>query len=502
MGTQAFEAAIMEYDLLGFDTFPLISGSKKPAIRGWQNQPSHRLWQQAPPNANIAIRGGGEASLAVIDCDEKNVVGTFDKVRQYLATLGYLPDEYPIVQSASGNGRHIYVQLDASLDGHYRELSPEFGAGEFRYGSGSYVTAVPSIIEGKQLVLLSGDFRNLAKLDIDDVLPLINNKNVQQTPTNRIPRRTFLMLKGEELDGYKTRSHAEQAIMVGLINAEFGFIEIVPIFQKYEAAGKYQQLLIKNSKQAQHYLETTYKNALDFATQNESTARQTSYRAMVWAENRAWSGRSGSVDRAVFTAHAHIAHRSGKFQYAASSRELAELSGYGRDATLRATYRLISNNMLNLVKKSTTTLSNVYSLRIVEQIATLPIKEDVRECRILFQHDAFRHGGGLGKSALEVYEKLLIKSETVKDLADMTGRHPKTVGRVLKQMSEKLIDIRTGGIVSMVQNTGKKWKAIEVDLDQIAAIVGTAGTLEAQKKKHNQERELHRQRLLRGIIQK
>src|SRR5512140_3737927 len=102
------DTARAQYEQLGFDTLPLQAGSKKPYARAWQSRLPYRLWQNAPQGANIGIRGGGLANVAFIDCDEPR---TFDAVTNYLTGLGYHGDSYPIVQTASGKGRHIYITL-------------------------------------------------------------------------------------------------------------------------------------------------------------------------------------------------------------------------------------------------------------------------------------------------------------------------------------------------------------------------------------------------------
>ena len=74
---------------------------------------------------------------AFIDCDDKNVVGTFSNVVNWLVGLGYDRDTLPIVQTASGVGRHVYVNFTNSLLGSRRNFINSFGAGDFRYGSAS-----------------------------------------------------------------------------------------------------------------------------------------------------------------------------------------------------------------------------------------------------------------------------------------------------------------------------------------------------------------------------
>src|SRR6187551_3992458 len=101
------DMARMEYAEYGFDTLPLLPGSKKAFPHSWQIRTPYRLWQNAPDGANIAIRGGGLAKVAMIDCDE---LRTFENITNWLSGLGYHAGDYPIVQTPSGAGRcHIYA---------------------------------------------------------------------------------------------------------------------------------------------------------------------------------------------------------------------------------------------------------------------------------------------------------------------------------------------------------------------------------------------------------
>jgi hypothetical protein len=59
-------------------------------------------------------------------------------------------------------------------------------------------------------------------------------------------------------------------------------------------------------------------------------------------------------------------------------------------------------------------------------------------------------------------------------------------------MSE-IIDPHTGEVIEMVSELeGGVWQAHEVDLNQVARLVGTAGTAQRQRKMHEVERQQHR----------
>ena len=109
----------------------------------------------------------------------------------------------------------------------------------------------------------------------------------------------------------------------------------------------------------------------------------------------------------------------------------------------------------------------------------------------LLSHDAFRYGGGLNKSAAEIYWFLLQGPKTAKDLINQTGRSRRTVYRALERMS-KIIDLSTGEIINMVEKDGLCWRALETDLNHISLLVGTAGIGRKQVDKHKSQRKSYR----------
>jgi hypothetical protein len=110
-------------------------------------------------------------------------------------------------------------------------------------------------------------------------------------------------------------------------------------------------------------------------------------------------------------------------------------------------------------------------------------------------HDAFRYGG-LNSSAGEVYWRLLLDGPlTAREISDRTGVSRPSVFRGLARMS-RLVDEATGEMFNLVKKDGKQWRAFpDIDLEQVARIVGTAGKRERQKKQHEEERRKWRKYL-------
>ena len=77
-----------QYSTLEYCFFPLKPGTKKP-IEGysWKKEKPSFLWELAPNDSNIAIKCGGKSNLLVIDCDEKDSIGTFRNIEHYLSGL-------------------------------------------------------------------------------------------------------------------------------------------------------------------------------------------------------------------------------------------------------------------------------------------------------------------------------------------------------------------------------------------------------------------------------
>jgi hypothetical protein len=371
---QTVNAAIKQYAHIGFDTLPLRPGTKQALSCGWQHLSPEEMWGGAPGNANVGIRAGGKSHLAILDVDEKNKPGTFQNCQNLLAGLGYLPGDYPLVRTASGNGRHIYVTFEGDMTGSIAILSEDFGAGEFRHGPGAYGVAPPSVVEGNPYITLAGDFQRLPQLTTTDVIQFLRRlpiSNPAPLPCSEfyphIPRRTLALMNGKGLERYSSRSEVDQAIITGLVNAGFDFDGVLHLFTKYPCAGRFQA---ESSKSALTYLRRSYDSACAYAASNESKGRQAAGAALEWAKSHPWPGKTGQYDKLMFIAHATIAYKAGRLEYNASARQLANMAGISPEAAMNATHRLCEAGLLKQVRDWVADYSNTY--RIESQTLTLP----------------------------------------------------------------------------------------------------------------------------------
>lgn len=499
------ELARNQYASLGFDTLPLLPGSKKPAVRAWQSRlPSH-LWKNVPQSANIGLRGGGPAKAAFLDCDEFR---TFKNLTNWLAGLGYRGDSYPVVQSAHRDRRHVYVTFSGSLAGDARKFSDQVGGGEFRYGPGAYVLAPPSSLQdGGAYWLLSGDFSIRPTLDARDLLPLLGNCTRVVEQRQPLSRQARALLHGKSQDAFSSRSEAEQSLIVSLVNHGLTFPQVLDLFNRFPCAGKYAEMFRKNPRNAEVWLQRSYDTAASWALTQESKARQIAASAIAWASSKPWTGGTGMYDRPVYLAHAEIAYRAGRLAYAAACRDIAERAGISKAAAANATARLRDMGLIILVTEAVADCANIYRLGQLEEVGHFPttptvrkcptLSPTMRKCPALSNHDAFRYKG-LGKSAGEIWQVLQEGSATDEELVGQTGRSMKTVKRWLNVMAT-LVNPLTGEYLPMVaSDDGNTWHALEIDLDAVAHAVGTAGKGERQRLEHAKERDAHKHALLLG----
>jgi hypothetical protein len=493
--------AVHYYSNMGFDTFPLTPGCKSPPlIRGWNHKSLEHVWNDAPENANIAIRCGGKSHVAVIDCDENHVPGTFNNVLRFLGNLGLHQDVLPIVQTASGSGRHIYIQMSEAYEGSSLNLSRQTGAGEFRYGPGAYVVAPPSRV-GRQSTYnqVSGDFANLPEIQLRDIRSLLGTLHLHthEGEQQKYPSRlAWKILRGDIPSKYPSRSEAEQALIVSLINSGFDFSDIQRFLMKYPAAGKFRELYQMSPDNAIRYLRVSYVNGLRFS-KNVSPGRQLAQRAITWAVNHPWPGRTGGYDREIYLAHAQIAYRCGHIIYAASSRTLAELANVSHMAASNGTKRLIGQGLIHKEVSAVANLANQY--RLTEQpllhSANIPL-----EGRITPAHDVFSYQG-LGKTCKQIWEALGKNHLSIKELAGITGRTPQTIKSNLQKMT-CIPDFETGELISLVAKVDEKWiRNSEIGLDYVGELLGVNGIMKQRRQVHEIQRELHRLGLQLGKLQ-
>jgi len=480
-----------------FDTLPILPGTKKCIVPDWQKISSDEAWLHAPSDSNIGIRCGGKRRFAVIDCDEKDQVGTYENIKNYLKGLGYDEYRFPVIQTASGIGRQIYCTLTESIPGNFKFLSSQFGCGEFRFGNGAFVVAPPSIVDyASEYQWLQGDLSYLPEIEFSVISGILrvstskdrhdDSKKILKNPN--LTRNQKYMLNGTGIKKFKSRSEFEYALMVSLINTGWDWNGILYLFNKFPCGGKYYEINSEDSNRAYHYLRLSYNNACQWAETNISEGRQRALDAEAWALSRSWPGRGGSSDRDVLLAHVQIAKESGQVIYHADCRTLAEFANTEFRTVARANRRLVTAGLLNLEIPAVGNCAAQYSL---SNSVTLPHSLIVRKCdTISKEHDVFAYRA-LGKSSKLIWEALETGPKTVNELFLITGKTPKTIRKRLLEMS-KLVDGLSEDNKTMLHEVDGQWfRNSEINLDRIAELYGVKGIMENRKKRNQKERDMH-----------
>ncbi len=496
------ERAHEEYTGLGYDAISLRPLSKLPLARAWQTRPTFRQWHNAPANSNIGLRAGN--GKAFIDCDDKNRPGAFKNVLHWLAGLGYEAGLLPIVQTASGVGRHVYVNFTGALLGSRRNLTGSMGAGDFRYGPASFVAAPPSVVEGNEYRLLQGDLSNPPSVDLHDIGALVhlNDAPAEERGKARMSPLARALANGQGVDRYKSRSEAEGALIPSLINSGFDFASIRAIFDTSPCAGCYAG---KHKNDGWFYRQ--YQAMVEYS-HNESSTRKTIAGIQEAARLAAWANTS---DKNVFIAHTVTAYKAGRLTYAVSVRDLALASGASLFTASRATQRLIRSDLISLDTPGAATLANVYALQVdkVKHFLRTPLSGSVSSCPLpewatLATHDAFRNGAGkkrrLGQRAGQIYQALWVKPQTIVELGVSTGASTRTIKRALVRMSS-VLDRATGEVIQMVTCEAGVWRANIVDLNLIAAIMDSYGATGKAREGFERDRRDHARRLEIGAAE-
>lgn len=494
----------------GYDVIPLIPLDKKPLCKGWQKRPPVTQWHNAPTDANLGLRAGN--GRAFIDCDDghEGGHGTFENVTRWLAGLGYACETLPVVQTASGNGRHVYVNFAGNLLGSYRKFVTSFGVGEFRYGAASQVATFPSVIEGGgEYKLLQGDISQLPTLDIKDIAALVDINAAVETKQSKRPSALALaIMQGVKPERYASESEGEAALVLSLHNSGFTFDDIKRVFETSPCLGHYtEKHKAKGTKEAARWLELTYKNAVNYAA-NESKTRRTIAGWLAYASAAGWNK---VTDKNLYIAHAKIAHKAGRFEYSADVRTLSLSAGVGIAAVSSGNKRLTNAGGLAIVEpfagmrattyklleppvKSAESAKDEHTLRTKREDVFLNGTPPSDTYKAIATHDAFMDGGGryakgrLGRRAGEVYALLMSEALTFKELQERTKIPTRTLRRILGKL-RNVKDRKTGEFIEMVTLGGDgAYFSNLVDLDVISAIYGTYGATGKRREEYEKDR--------------
>mgnify|MGYP000036800650 CR=1 FL=1 len=483
------------YESVGLEPIPLLTNKKETDLERWQLRTPNDLWQEVAGRAgrydNIGVRAG--QGVAIIDCDD---VTTATAVLQHLAGLGFGLDKFPLVQSASGDGRHIYIELDNDTYGNYMHLGDGL-SGELRFGSGAYCVAPHSAVDGAAYELIAGEWQQRPHVTWSDLSPLLGRAPGQTAGVNRLPvpllrrdlsRVFYIRLnwlksagRGASYEQYKSRSEVEFALLMSLARNGHQHNEAVALFEKLQP-GHYAE-----SRARHKYLDRSWQHAVELiaATQPRPAI------AKHYAEVQAWSSWQYDTDRRVYSAVVSLAYEAATWSPAAAQRDLMMLTGVScRKTVRRSLERLRSNGLLRRLDHGFQTKATVYE--VLGQHA--PIGHNIATLDYVLSY-----GGGLsienesslwsalGGSTRPVYAALIAHGAlTDREVAEVIDKHYRTAQRALNVL-------RRHGLVSC--HLDGRWCKTSVSLADVADRLGVAETVKEQRKRIKQDRRQFKEAL-------
>jgi hypothetical protein len=153
-GGQAPSAGAVAYacSQLGFRVFPLMAGTKRPALKDWKRLATREVGQIREWWAGgeftgypVGIATGPGSELWVLDLDRKNGVDGFASLRDLAAKHGSALEDFigTITVATPSGGAHLYFRWDdtADAEGGVKNSSGHVGPGIDVRGIGGLVKA-------------------------------------------------------------------------------------------------------------------------------------------------------------------------------------------------------------------------------------------------------------------------------------------------------------------------------------------------------------------------
>ena len=277
-------------------------------------------------------------------------------------------------------------------------------------------------------------------------------------------------------------------------------------------------LRFRNPADVDHRLTTTWRAAAKRAAERPPVADAPSVRAELAAllaaadhNPGAWAGAAGVTDRAVLAALVDVALAACTLTPSASTRQLSEAANISHSTAAVSLERLRDRGWLRLEQPAAGTLATTWRLvrpehvqdpprHVDEVLDALPPRSVTPAGGSARAHDAFTHTvhGGLGRVAARLFDALDDGAHgglTVRQLAALTGLHPRTVIRHL--VAQQAADLATTGGGGS-DSGGRTWARslaagdparLTAALDAAATVLGSTGTTARRAARHAAERE-------------
>ena len=477
-----------EYFQLGLNVIPLAPLSKQPA-GNWgrwkvrQQTQANIDWLFAKHTGNIAVLGGIHSNIATaypyfVDCD--NMGAFLELSAECLRLFG------DTTRTLSKRGGHIWLASTLPVKSHKL-----VGIGEIR-GAGNYIAVPPSIHPDTHRPY---EFASrVASLPLANSLTFTKLELLPEVKTVRLSRLAYSIIAGDPdtIKRYSTRSEVDHALMQSLVNKAYGMQDIIGIFNK----SAHEPHVHRTDTNWLSYLRAEYEKCRQRGNSNEfEQAQQTTRTYRLWVEStpshEITHPRTGVTDKTALLAHISTAERVGRIEYQLSARDGANLARMGRSTFNKATGRLVESGLIRQTRQGIFTLANRFTLvphRLSEDIVrTLTHRTPhVCECPHYVQHAVFEQRG-LGRHLGDTFAALSERLMTATELAEVTGKHPRTIRRHLAQLLKFSLIVCDGDLVT----------ADARRLDELAQRLETTDIAERRNVQFRRERLTYRNQMNR-----
>lgn len=333
---------------------------------------------------------------------------------------------------------------------------------------------------------------------------------------------TALLRDGDTAGRYTSRSEAVMATALAAASAgwtETAWRHILAASALSDWAAQQRRkgggLRRRNPADVNHRLTTTWRAAARRAQNRPPVADAASVRAELAAlltaadHNPAtWAGAAGVTDRAVLAALVDVAAAACTPTPSASTRQLSEAANISPGTAAISLRRLIDRGWLQLEQAASGTLAAVWRLlrpeavqdpprpveELLEALPPRPLSPAGGSARA---HDAFSHTihQGLGRVAARLFDALDDGAHgglDVRQLAALTGLHPRTVVRHLVALQAADLATSGGGGRTWARSlTAGDTERLPRALDNAAALLGSTGTTARRVARHAAHRQAY-----------
>lgn len=360
-------ARAIEYRENRLEIIPLYPGKKEPLIK-WKDRPPltdteiSNYFSDTPNNIGIFC-GPKSDNLLVMDFDSRRAW------EEYKGALSHIADKTLVTRTR--RGYHIFTRTPGPIFNNPYQSQNEI---DVKYNG--YVVAPDSRVGDFQYEFFTN--YSIYRLEALEELPFplksVPDKNqyIIQHTTDKpygLPWRLFNVLKGKT-EGWKSRSHAEQALITYCVNQGWDIDQIVSLFTMHAISSTH----FKEHKDPMLYLSISFRKAQEYLSNNIREIDRQIDDLFHLAQIHKWASRTADYDRVVFMAFLKIAKRSGKLEVSASIREIAEMTG------INSTTVKISIERIPFLHLSGRAISNVYRIGEGTNFTQSLSQDSVKDC--------------------------------------------------------------------------------------------------------------------------